>query len=178
VSAGGRCTRGACAWLIPPAPTRSADLVEVQVTGDGGVLRRGASIVLTRALEPMRCSRTTSEIGASRSSVLPSRPPGWGRREDRGWGSAAEGLDREPPGVALLGRTQLRQSATRGWLPSAELQVALIPRAVNRALEEWYPLFLDDLIASAAMDRLLHHAHVVEIEGHSYRNPPGGRKAV
>jgi len=25
--------------------------------------------------------------------------------------------------------------------------------------------------------RLLHHAHVVAIEGHSYRNPPGARKA-
>ena len=48
----------------------------------------------------------------------------------------------------------------------------------NRALEEWYPLFLDDLIASAAMDRLLHHAHVVEIKCHSFRNPPGVRKAV
>jgi DNA replication protein DnaC len=47
----------------------------------------------------------------------------------------------------------------------------------NRALEEWYPLFLDDLMASAAMDRLMHHSHVVVIEGHSYRNPPGGRKA-
>lgn len=47
----------------------------------------------------------------------------------------------------------------------------------NRDLEEWYPLFIDDLMASAAMDRLLHHAHVVVMEGHSYRNPPGGRKA-
>lgn len=45
----------------------------------------------------------------------------------------------------------------------------------NRALEEWYPLFPDDLMASAAMDRLLHHAHVVVMEGNSYRNPPGGR---
>jgi DNA replication protein DnaC len=48
----------------------------------------------------------------------------------------------------------------------------------NRALEEWYPLFLDDLIASAAMDRLLHHAHVVEMEGHSFRNPPGGKRVA
>lgn len=45
----------------------------------------------------------------------------------------------------------------------------------NRALEEWYPLFLDDLMASAAMDRLLHHAHTVVIEGDSFRNPPQGR---
>lgn len=47
----------------------------------------------------------------------------------------------------------------------------------NRAIEEWYPLFLDDLMASAAMDRLLHHAHVVVMEGHSYRNPPGRKHA-
>jgi DNA replication protein DnaC len=48
----------------------------------------------------------------------------------------------------------------------------------NRALEEWYPLFLDDLMASAAMDRLLHHAHTITIEGDSYRNPPKGRGMV
>ena len=47
----------------------------------------------------------------------------------------------------------------------------------NRALAEWYPLFRDDLMASAAMDRLLHHAHVVVMDGNSFRNPPGGRKA-
>ena len=43
----------------------------------------------------------------------------------------------------------------------------------NRARRELYPLFLDDLLASAAMDRLLHHAHVIEMEGKSYRNPEG-----
>jgi DNA replication protein DnaC len=42
----------------------------------------------------------------------------------------------------------------------------------NRALEEWAPLFNDDLLANAAMDRLLHHAHVIEVTGASYRNPP------
>lgn len=42
----------------------------------------------------------------------------------------------------------------------------------NRAIEEWPPLFGNALLASAAMDRLLHHAHVVMIEGDSYRNPP------
>lgn len=39
----------------------------------------------------------------------------------------------------------------------------------NRAIEEWYPLFGDPLLASAAMDRLLHHAHVVEMAGRSFR---------
>ncbi len=39
----------------------------------------------------------------------------------------------------------------------------------NRAVEEWYPLFGDPLLASAAMDRLLHHAHVIPLRGRSYR---------
>jgi hypothetical protein len=47
----------------------------------------------------------------------------------------------------------------------------------NRAVEEWYPLFRDELMASAAMDRLLHRAHVVVTEGHSFRNPPATRRA-
>lgn len=50
------------------------------------------------------------------------------------------------------------------------------PSSGNRALDEWHSLFLDELMASAAMDRLLHHAHVVVIEGHTYRIPPSGRK--
>jgi hypothetical protein len=37
----------------------------------------------------------------------------------------------------------------------------------NRDIEEWAPLFGDALLASAAMDRLLHHAHIIDIEGAS-----------
>ncbi|MEM9459379.1 MAG: ATP-binding protein, partial [Myxococcota bacterium] len=44
----------------------------------------------------------------------------------------------------------------------------------NRSIGEWAPLFKDELLANAAIDRLLHHAHVLEITGHSYRNPPRG----
>lgn len=39
----------------------------------------------------------------------------------------------------------------------------------NRAIEEWYALFGDPLLASAAMDRFLHHAHVVVMTGRSFR---------
>lgn len=45
----------------------------------------------------------------------------------------------------------------------------------NRALEELPPLFGDALLASAAMDRLLHGAHVLVLDGDSYRNPPKER---
>jgi DNA replication protein DnaC len=47
----------------------------------------------------------------------------------------------------------------------------------NRAIEEWPPLFGDLLLASAALDRLLHHAHVIEMEGDTFRNPPGAKRA-
>lgn len=39
----------------------------------------------------------------------------------------------------------------------------------NRALTEWPAMFGDPLLASAALDRLLHGAQVLEIEGESYR---------
>lgn len=48
----------------------------------------------------------------------------------------------------------------------------------NRAVEEWYPLFGDNLLASAAMDRLLHHSRVLVMEGQSYRNPAATKTAA
>ena len=52
----------------------------------------------------------------------------------------------------------------------------------NRAIEEWYPLFGDPLLASAAMDRFLHHAHVVVMAGRSFRTKAaeadGGERAT
>ena len=45
----------------------------------------------------------------------------------------------------------------------------------NRAIKEWYSMFPDDLMASAAMDRLLHHAHLVEMQGNSFRTQPAPR---
>jgi DNA replication protein DnaC len=37
-------------------------------------------------------------------------------------------------------------------------------------------LFGDPLLASAAMDRLLHDAHLLILEGASFRNPPAERR--
>lgn len=47
----------------------------------------------------------------------------------------------------------------------------------NRALEEWAELFGNDLLASAALDRLTHHAQTLVIRGRSYRQL-GRRKEV
>lgn len=39
----------------------------------------------------------------------------------------------------------------------------------NRDVPEWHALFGDALLASAAMDRLLHHAEVLTLDGRSFR---------
>ena len=39
----------------------------------------------------------------------------------------------------------------------------------NRAFEEWGEIFSNDLLASAALDRLTHHSHTLVIRGDSYR---------
>lgn len=39
----------------------------------------------------------------------------------------------------------------------------------NRAPEEWSEVFGNPLIASAALDRLTHHAHIITLSGESYR---------
>jgi DNA replication protein DnaC len=39
----------------------------------------------------------------------------------------------------------------------------------NRAFDEWPAVFDNDLLASAALDRLTHHAHTLVIQGESYR---------
>jgi DNA replication protein DnaC len=39
----------------------------------------------------------------------------------------------------------------------------------NRAFEEWAEVFDNDLLASAALDRLTHHTHTLVIRGSSYR---------
>ena len=39
----------------------------------------------------------------------------------------------------------------------------------NRAFEEWAEVFGNDLLASAALDRLTHHTHTLTIRVSSYR---------
>jgi DNA replication protein DnaC len=47
----------------------------------------------------------------------------------------------------------------------------------NRDTDELHHLFGDPLLAGAAMDRLLHGAHVLRLVGDTYRNPPPDRRS-
>jgi len=39
----------------------------------------------------------------------------------------------------------------------------------SKGFEEWGEIFGDDVMASALIDRLVHHCHIVNIRGNSYR---------
>jgi DNA replication protein DnaC len=39
----------------------------------------------------------------------------------------------------------------------------------NKSFGDWQEIFGDPVIATAILDRLLHHCRVVNIKGHSYR---------
>ena len=48
----------------------------------------------------------------------------------------------------------------------------------NRAFEEWAEIFDNDLLSSAALDRLTHHAHSLIIQGESYRQFARRKEAI
>ena len=39
----------------------------------------------------------------------------------------------------------------------------------NKGFEQWGEVFSDDVMAAALIDRVLHHCHLVNIRGNSYR---------
>jgi DNA replication protein DnaC len=48
----------------------------------------------------------------------------------------------------------------------------------NRAFEEWAEIFNNDLLSSAALDRLTHHVHTLVIQGESYRQIARRKEAL
>ncbi len=39
----------------------------------------------------------------------------------------------------------------------------------NQSFEDWDELFIDTTMTVAAIDRLVHHAHIIQLTGESYR---------
>jgi IstB-like ATP binding protein len=79
---------------------------------------------------------------------------------------------------------QARRAGGRrgGYLPLARADANLVFQLVarryergsilltsNKAFSEWGQIFGDDVLASAILDRLLHHCDVISINGPSYR---------
>ena len=63
-----------------------------------------------------------------------------------------------------------RESATAFFsLVSARYERGSIILTSNKGFAEWGELLGDTVIATAILDRLLHHSHVLNIRGESYR---------
>jgi len=60
-------------------------------------------------------------------------------------------------------------------LVNARYERASIVLTSNKNFREWGEVFGDSVVAAALLDRLLHHCHIVNIRGNSYklRNYPG-----
>lgn len=84
--------------------------------------------------------------------------------------------------LELLSRLDLIIIDELGYMPmtkeASNLFFLLISRryesksiivTTNKAFQEWGEIFGDDIIASAILDRLLHHCHIFAITGPSYR---------
>ena len=96
-------------------------------------------------------------------------------RADRGWESELRRLS--TPQLLIVDDLGLRPLADDEPVDLYEIIRRRYERAStiitsNRDIPEWYSMFGDALLASSAMDRLLHHCRVLTLEGDSYRNPP------
>jgi len=94
----------------------------------------------------------------------------------------AHGDGRLDDKLAQLAKPKLLIVDELGYLPfepnAAHLFFQLVARRYergsllitsNRAIGEWGTVFGDPIVATAILDRLLHHSHVVTIRGDSYR---------
>ncbi len=54
-------------------------------------------------------------------------------------------------------------------LMSRRYEVASTILTSNKGFEDWGDIFGDDVMAAALIDRLVHHCHIVNIRGNSYR---------
>jgi len=68
----------------------------------------------------------------------------------------------------LCSTTSRGTMAARGWAPGLGHRTGA-ETVVTHALEPPSGIGHDGLLASAAMDRLLHHSHILVLDGQSYR---------
>ena len=54
-------------------------------------------------------------------------------------------------------------------LVSTRYEAGAILLTSNRSVAEWGEVFADAVVATAILDRLLHHSHIITIRGDSYR---------
>jgi hypothetical protein len=77
--------------------------------------------------------------------------------------SAASEPDRNISGTRAIESNPLYEIITERYERGSLIMTS------NRAFKEWAEVFNNDLLASAALDRLTHHTHTLTIRGDSFR---------
>ena len=81
-------------------------------------------------------------------------------------GAPGRGRDRLPPGHPGAEPSCSSSSSTRRYEHASTVVTS------NKGFDEWGQVLGDEVMAAALIDRLLHHCHIVNIRGNSYRCVP------
>ena len=96
----------------------------------------------------------------------------WARRLSRAAGGACEIVALNTCASGGVARI-LKPSEVRACGPYRAKTKGKVERPIvltsNKRFEEWGEIFGDEVMAGALIDRLLHHCHIVNIRGNSYR---------
>jgi hypothetical protein len=152
-------------------------LLDCEAAGNAVVARqllgeRGIAVelrTLQRAVAPHRQARLAAEVATVRFETAP------GHQLQIDFGERR----------VVIGGREMRVYffvAVLGYLPfekrSANLFFQLVTRryergsmliTTNQMVTQWGQVFGDEMIAAAVLDRLLHHSHVLVVQGESYR---------
>ena len=136
--------------------------------------------------EPRVLLRHHLEQGLSKSAI--AERTGISRRTIHHWLATGQ-LDRDPDAAIRyppratkldtyhdLIRQRLEEAQAAGHF-SQRLKTLIFPALLvvdevltsNKGFDEWGEIFGDDVMAGALIDRLVHHCHIVNIRGNSFR---------
>ncbi|MCZ8111567.1 MAG: ATP-binding protein, partial [Rubrivivax sp.] len=127
---------------------------------------------------PRRTSRTNRKEQAatvvhSRDHAIPATSPGSKFSRQGGSKFDRRGHFTKPKLLVVdeLGYLQFEANAAHLFFPlvSRRYERGSMLVTSNRSVAEWGGVFGDAVVATAILDRLLHHSHVITIRGDSYR---------
>lgn len=78
--------------------------------------------------------------------------------------------------IGYVSRDQQETSVLFELIAHRYERASLIVTA-NQPFSEWHNIFADKIMTVAAVDRLIHHAHILELQGESYRKTAARNRA-
>ena len=158
----------------------SIDKTQVREIASGRFIANGEAVLL---LGPPGVGKTHLAVAIGREAIVPATRC-CSRRRRRWWRNSPRHMPngRLEERLTHYAKPKLLIVDELGYLPfepdAAHLFFQLVSRRYergamlvtsNRAVGEWGSVLGDPVVATAILDRLLHHSHVLTIRGDSYR---------